>query len=363
MTAGTLGLALLVAPGLTRTESPPPAADVAAAAARLGLHGPTNAALRHFRAWGMTSTEVLTRFSDLYNDERELVPGWKPSAALRTTLDELEGYINLSLRAAQLDSADWGIEYADGWMALLPHLGKLRQEARVLEMKARVLLAGDAGANPEDRARGISILAAMFRLASHTRNDRTMISTLVGGAMARQASLVVKALADQGVLRREDAPTLLAALDSLAGPDPFNLAGCVPIEQHLGASLFTQTGPDAGRKAVPVAREMLEVDQAADDQAVRRRQSILARIEAMDEAALRADVARMSEFFTLGERALRTPGPDTAQQLAALEERVATGEFGVTVQIIAPSMSKAFATNASNLAELAEARAVLSRLK
>lgn len=318
------------------------------------LRGPTNAALRHYRAWGSTSAEALTAFSAAWAASNEVTPGWKPTAALKKSLDELNDYVALTLRAAELPTADWGVEYADGWKALLPHLGKVREASRVIEAFGRSRLA-EGG--PEGRADAARSLGAIFRIAGHLREDRTLISTLVAGAITARGAAVVGALLDEGLLTPADAAAITGRMDTLAGVDPFNFAGAMRVEQMLARSVFQAEGPEAGRKAAGAAREILSMqgEGAASEQA-----ALLARLEAMDEAALRTDLGLHTNYFAQVESAVRSGGPEAAEKLADLEKRASRGDFGVTMRLTGPSLGKAYASDAKNRAAVEALRTRLA---
>lgn len=315
---------------------------------------PTNAALRHYRAWTMTATNNLTDFQELWDKESELKKDWKPSEKLTSAVSALSDYINLALLASHVRDADWGVEYSDGFMALLPHLGMLRREARVLEAAARIELSKPA----PDRAYAAELLAANLRIARHPVQDRTLISTLVAGAIAKNSSTVITALLDEGKLSKPEAATLLVAAKSLGSEDPFNLSGALRGELWLAASAFAKTGPDAGKQAAKVAHDLTSMN--ADDKANRE---LAATIEKMDEKALREDVLKHRAFFDAAQQILRDRPADAATRLEALESRIGAGEFGITLKLTAPSVVTAYRNDAKSRAALADLITKLEALK
>lgn len=317
------------------------------------LKDPTNAALRHYRAWGVTTTETLKAFGELWESEKELTPGWKPSEKLVTNLTALNDYVNLAFRAAQLRTADWGIEYSDGWQAILPHLGKLREEARVLEMQARVLLATGTG---EERVRGVRMLAALFRLPAHLTGDQTLISVLVAEAIASRAADVALALAEQGVLTAAERTVVAASVRELGDPskpgaDLFGLSRCIKMEQWMAASLFDKSGPDAGKHAAEVAKQF----QAMSDPKIGAAADTLSgKIAKLDESGLKADVKRHAEFYAAVVAIIAAGAPDAVAQMKDLETRVANGEFGLTLQATVPQFSRCVESDAKVHGKLVE---------
>ncbi len=316
------------------------------------MQDPTNAALRHYRAWTMARTDNLTEFDELWKNESELKPGWQPSAKLREMMGTLGDYIATARLAAELRDADWGVEYSDGFMAILPHLGLLRREAKVLEMAARVELASGPQA---DRVLAARSLAACFRLGRHPISDKTVISTLVGGAIANRAALATGALLDQGLIGPAEAAIILEGARALDASDPFNFDGALRGEMWLAASAFAKTGPDAGKQAGQVARELVSMNQA--DASL---QEVVRKIERMDEQTLRDDVLKHGAFFAIARQAVKDGGPDAPAKLADLEKRAVAGEFGVTLQLTAPSIATGYKSNQKNKDAVA---AIVSRLE
>lgn len=323
------------------------------------LKDPSNAALRHYRAWGVTTTETLKAFGELWEAEKELTPGWKPSEKLVANLTALNDYVNLAFRAAQLRTADWGIEYSDGWQAILPHLGKLREEARVLEMQARVLLATGTG---EKRARGVRMLAGLFRLPMHLTGDQTLISVLVAEAIASRAAEVALALTEHGVLSAPEQAQIAAAIRELGDPakpgaDLFGLSRCIKMEQWMAASLFDRSGPDAGKQAAEVARQFQAM---ADPKGAADADKLIGEIAKLDEAGLKADLEKHRAFYAAVTAIMAAGAPDAAAQVKALELRVAKGEFGLTLQATVPQFSRCVESDAKVRGKLAD---LLKRLE
>lgn len=337
--------------------APPPAPNPAqrAALAAAGLNDPTNAALLHVRAWSMVRSEQLTQFNKLWTEQGEVPPGpgWKPSADLVSAVNELAPYIEASLRAAAVPQADWGVEYSLGYNALLPHLGQLRTEARVLLANARIRLAY---AKPENRDQGVESLAAIFRIANHIRNDRTLISSLVGRALVGVAAESTIKLIDGGLITKADAPILLEAARSIPAEDPFNMLGALVGERPFAAFAFIQSGPDAGRKGLEHYQRAFGIDPETDPQM----KAAAAAIRAMDEAALAADVARRVEFFEQSAAIFREQPADGAERLQALADRASKGDFGSTLQLTVPSFVRPFSADAAGRALL---RSVIEKLE
>ncbi len=317
------------------------------------IHEPTNAALIHARGWQMQLLAPIEEFAQIYEENVELTPGWKPSERLTSALAKLDTLRTSSLRASQIKDADWGIDWNDGIMALLPHLGKLRQAARVLELNARVELASPGADN---HAAGVQSLAAAIRLANHTRNDRILISSLVGGAIANRASVVIITLADQKVLTAADAKVLLDAAAVLDPADPFNTADAFDAEAWMSTVTIFHQGPSAGASAVKAIRNAI-LTKSDDTEA------ILAKIARFDESQLKADLARYAAFFADAARIFAARPPGAPEALRDLDARRKKGEFGLTCQVLNPDLKKTFDSDAKNRQAVQDMIARLKSIK
>lgn len=307
----------------------------------VGIADPTNAALVHMRGWQMVPPDAWMEFGLVYDANKELVPGWKPSAELNTSLVRLESMIQQAIRASHLPEADWGIQWSDGYMALLPHLGRLRESSRILELEARAKLASQ---DPEDHDAGVEALAAMIRISRHTNSDRVLISSLVGGAIAARSSAVIQALADQNVFSAADAGKLLAAVKTLDAQDPFNITESMKTDAWMGADAIFRTGPNAGGESAKAIREIMAMGNQVDPEA----EENLKLVAAMDEASLRADLARHAEYTQKVAALYAERGRDGIDEIRALRERALDGEFGVTLRYIASDVVKAYESDARN---------------
>jgi hypothetical protein len=239
------------------------------------------------------------------------------------------------IEASKLRKCDFEIAWEQGVAVLLPHLGSMRSDARLLRVNARRLeIAGDADAAAER-------LAAMIRMARHASNDDILISSLVGAAICSLAIDETEAALSAAKLTPSARQTILAAISTLDRDDPFAMKPAIRGEQRstLGWIKTTFRGPDAGKKLV--ATGYLELSEPSNAPAAKSSQ-IRAAIQAigqMNEKQLDAAVDLASPYY---DQALAAwDKPDAVEQLKALGERIEKGEFGPIGQVFAPAASKA----------------------
>ncbi|HRQ72612.1 MAG TPA: hypothetical protein PLU35_06255 [Phycisphaerales bacterium] len=175
--------------------------------------GPTNAALVYYRAIiglpSLNDGEIKAAMID--GDES----GMTREAAAKK-LEELQGAINTFCRAAAMEECDFGLDFDHGFELLLPHLGKMRMAARLIASDA-VRLA-EAGQADEAAER----LAALYGIARHVADDGTLISSLVGAAVAALANQGVERLLSEGKMGEAGRVALEAAFERLGDDDPFH---------------------------------------------------------------------------------------------------------------------------------------------
>lgn len=98
------------------------------------------------------------------------------SPAVQTYLKNNEPAIGSLLTAAKKGLCNFELDYALGFTAPLPHLGKMRNATRLLATSAR------AKAYAGDHAGAARALAAAMALARHAESDRFLIAELVATA-------------------------------------------------------------------------------------------------------------------------------------------------------------------------------------
>lgn len=188
-----------------------------------------NAAVRYWT--------VLTRLQNAWrNDDQaqaalqdalERAPEATAINAARDALAKVTEEREAMVQASRAERCDFELDRAKGPELMLAHLGPMRLAARMLVADARVRLTdGDAPGAAES-------LAAALRMAAHLRQDRVMISNLMGVAIFRVASDVAVDAARAGALGQPEREVVARELARFDGPDPFGLADAIHAEREL----------------------------------------------------------------------------------------------------------------------------------
>lgn len=329
--AGTLLATLACSSGAQPTiVYTPPSRNPAAIEGE--LKDPTNAALLYYRAWMLAG-------DDLFRQEYQTGDAaWRPDAALSQLLAAYQEPILAIIRASDAPDADWGVEYSQGIMAMLPHLSKLRQSARILSADARRL--ADAG----DTAGAAKRIAAELGLASHCSHDQVLISSLVGCAVATYAVNEIDTLLESGKLSSYDKATLRAGLDRLGGDDPFGTRAAISGERFF-CEWFQRECKDGA-----ATRQVVELLQSMPSSAEDRARAD--RLVRLNEAGLRAEFVKAFKYYD--DMAAAWDKPDARAELEQLVN--SREEYGLVAALIGPSITKAYEGNQKVLETLRACR-------
>ncbi len=301
-----------------------------------------NAALLYYRYW-MSGEATMTSAP---NEEQNMEVDGRPSEVYIEILIAGQETIRGYLKASRIKHADWGVEYEEGFHALLPHLGKLRMTARVLTADALRLL--DSG-EVEPAAERI---AALFRMGEQTSRDRVLISSLVGVAITALAIDQVEELVASEKLTAEARDTILDALNMIDLDNPANVRGAVLGERDIFLRWATRnyTGPTAGADFVELMYPVVEGTAAEPPQWT-------AIISEFNGDQLQADIKEAERYYDdiLSIWDLPDAG-DRIDQLALLIEN---GHYGVAGRMVLPSMSKIWDSAQRIRREITETRKLL----
>jgi len=290
-----------------------------------------NAALVYWPAWSQITPDLGEKLRAIdwakvgaSTGESALPQPYRDAAAmdtLFTVTDEL-------VRASKFARCDFEIRYDDGFMALLPHLGKAREGARLLRLAAHERLVQG---NPDA---AVAYIGAMVRGAAQIAGDRVLISSLVGFVMGTAACEEATTILESGRLTAAGRDEMLAALRSLDTPDPMNIRATLAFEGEVipGYLARTYRGPKSGDEVASLLRA-LNVPGPGSEKAFDQ-------IAALDEAGLKAQLDLVRKVYAETFTAWDLDGD--ASKLRALTERTAAGEFGPLAAILCPSLERAF---------------------
>ena len=333
--AALASLAGLACAALAQTPVAPAAPNEPAPTRTPTLSGPTNAALVYYRAW-ISADPKLGDAQVLFDHDPE------NDSSVTLTRDEAiqllkdaQGVVGTVMRAASMDHTDFGLDFDQGWALLLPHLGKLRDSARLLAADARRLLAD----NEPDAAAARA--AALYGMARQAPDDGVLISSLVGASIANLANTLVREMLDAETLTPEGRDLIVASIERIRRDDPFGIRSSIEMER-LVTTEWVRTafrGPDAGKKLVDSG--FVETDPATRE--------LLA---SLDEQQLNAETARVAEFY---DHALRVWSYDDAvDRLEALSELIDSGAYGPLGKLFAPALQKCKNSDIKARAELGD---------
>ena len=239
------------------------------------------------------------------------------------------------MAASTREKCDFELSYEGGVGMLMPHLGMVRNLARMLRFDARAqLLDGHA-----DQA--AQRVAAMFRMGKHVTNDRILISTLVGNAITALATQEALVLVSSGKLTPADAAILREAIARIVKDDPF--AGKAAIEMER--DLFLKWFEAAIARGEPTARAAVAMYFGTADKETK------ASMKSLKGEDLRQEIARAREGYDEVIAAWGTA--DTAAKLIGINARVEKGDFGALARVAMPSFQKAWTNVEKQLKDLA----------
>ncbi len=269
----------------------------------------------------------------LTNEQWELVahyrdnPGTVPSPELRQALNRAGTLMNSVRRGAREAQSDFGLDYSQGFELRLPHLGYLRQAARIMQVDALVRLHDGDATGAVDR------LASLYIMAGHCGNDRVLISSLVGQHIFQAADNIGQRALDLGTLDPAQCNTLLHAMQRLEANDPFAMVEGIAMEQVLAGDWMAQAlAPEEKRREFFGQNDWLTGDEQAD-----------AMITAMSEDEFLDQIDQYDQMMVRVVDAFMQEDPQQGRaQLEQIEQEVQAGEFGVLAGALAPSFLRVF---------------------
>lgn len=271
------------------------------------IEGKRNAALAYYQI-----NELLSK-----EQKQELAEGFAslndadlPGEAARKLLAERQAYIQRILRATEISDCDWGVQYQEGFGALLPHLGLLRGYARCLAFDSRRCLAEGDKKGASER------IGAMYRLSVHSSRGGFLIGSLVGEAIQALANSEVRRQLEAGRLDVETARAMLSAARGNVGEDTLGYRAAIDIESFMAVDWVQSryTGRDAGKQLVA------DLGEVNDDD------SKYGAVEGMDGETLGREAEKSRGYYDAVKAAWGSP--DAKEKLGSLGEEVTAGKFG-----------------------------------
>ncbi|MEQ9096728.1 MAG: hypothetical protein RIE32_10745 [Phycisphaerales bacterium] len=158
-----------------------------------------------------------------------------PDAQLVAELEANGDLIDRLAYASRMTECDWGLPEQTGVDTLLPHLGKVRALARVLNVDARRLAAAGDGDRASRR------VAGLVRMARHTAEDGadSIIEWLVGIAvLAFAADAAMYCAPDFDAAQRG---RVLAEFREIDLDDPYGLDAKIALDRERSAAAGLET--------------------------------------------------------------------------------------------------------------------------
>jgi hypothetical protein len=301
-----------------------------AALPAMGAEPPRNGALDYYRASLLVSKATSgERAADKLDWDKigsNLDPAKMPpefeEAKKELSADAVEQFI----RGSRAPACDFQPHTEDGWKMLLPELAMMRTLTRQVRVDARAkMMEGDAG-GAADR------IAAMYRASAHATTGDTLISTLVGAAIARTADVEARVLAESGKLGEADRAKVLEALRPLK-KDGLRFHAALEGERRIttGWLKMEYAGPGAPARFV---RDFVDLSKEQGREETRRRAAAITKLSPQEFAEA---ATKMDGYYA--EMLKDWDGPNPKDTLASLEKRLTDGEFGPIAAVLAPAMS------------------------
>ena len=266
---------------------------------------------------------------------------------LQQALDPLVGRLK---RAARAQTSDFGLDLSEGMDLLLPHLSSMRNASRVLLAQAR------RHARSGEMAEAVVLLDTVNRMALHMKQDRTLISSLVGTSMFRSAGEEIDALAADGLIRPEQARMLLRPLQEADARDPMGITDAIEAERiHMGGWIRT------------LLQKAIEAEQRGDSensQVDLRDLGLDLHVKGMALSDyLEKDMVEYDRYMGEVVEIMGLENEVMAKKrIAELEQHLEDGDHGHLATIIAPSMDRLVQEKFELQLELDWQKAGLTRL-
>jgi len=284
---------------------------------------------RNAAAWYQRAFAELERFTP---EEMELIEQYRsggataPSPEVRALINRAAPIIDNALRASAQGYSDFGLDYSQGFDLLLPHLGKMRSIARLMQADSMMRLGDGDGAGAAER------IAAMYRLADHTGDDHILISSLVSRAVFEVADTSAQMGFDHGAFDPATAMVLLRSTQSFDQRDPFQMLESIMMEQTLAVNMIRDhfMGDDPQKRSAIL--EGLAREGGLDDE-----------FAALSRESLETELDRYSALMNRYAEIWAGDDPEVVRsQIKQLEEELERGAHGLMAQLLMPALGRAY---------------------
>jgi hypothetical protein len=305
-----------------------------------------NAAIRYL--WG--ASLIPANFADLYSAVDFDAVGFtveqaQKSEAFKAACVAINdgSAAGVIMQATRLAKCDFEIDYENGIGTLLPHLGKMRNAARLLRLDARRLAV--AG-NVEESAKR---LEGMVNMATHAAGDGYIISSLVGIAIVMLTTQEVKAMAEAEVLTLTARDRLLDSLRGLDPKDSMRIRAALMNEQTTMIDWMERYFADEEAGARFAAE--VGVAEGNGQEAV-----LLAAVSKLNQKNFQGELKKLRGAYDVLFEAWDKA--DRAAAITDFDARVQRQEFGMVAGVLAPSLGRLAISSDrlnTNIAETIEA--------
>lgn len=295
-----------------------------------------NAAIRYWQYLSMIDKDVSEKLREVDWDTigDSLDPGDVPDW-FHTGDDDSNLYFPLLKDAAdglvetsRMQKCNFETAYENGIYALIPHLGPMRNGARLLRLSARVSMIEGS---PEQAA---EYVAGIVRMGHHASEEPILIGALVGIAMTNTAIEEAECLLRTGKLTPEAKRIIARAIQELPKDDPMGAKMAIAGERDIFLPWIDKVADD-GKTLKELASMIVDEDPSTME----------AYLKLVDRGpeAVRADLQRAREPYTLVIQAW--DASNASEQLEKIHLRIAEGEFGALAQMLFPSFVKTAETD------------------
>ena len=183
------------------------------------------------------------------------------SEVARRRLELTDEVVKELREALKAEYCDFGVDHSAGVGMLLPHLAPMREIARLLALRVKVLIRENEWKEAGDS------LSDLLELSKVARRDRTAISSLVGASIAGIGlGILDEAMTEQRLDARSAMPFRMATMYLESDPFGFRDAALGEYEMMKGSTSYLLDGQDREIFAAMASersdqRYLMEIDE------------------------------------------------------------------------------------------------------